>query len=156
MRKIFRRETGGDVRALDGVRSKCERAELTALVGPDGAGKTTLIRLMAGLLTADGGELRVLGIDPAVQPQQVQSRIGYMPQQFGLYEDLTRAGEPRPVCRPARRHAPRARGERYPQLMQMTDLGRSPATGRAAFGWDEAEARPGVHAGALAGAAAAR
>ena len=70
-------------------RSRRAHGELTALVGPDGAGKTTLMRLAAGLLRADAGELTVLGIDVAADPQQVQDRIGYMPQRFGLYEDLT-------------------------------------------------------------------
>ena len=62
---------------------------LAALVGPDGAGKTTLLRLLAGLMKADGGTVTVLGIDAAKDPQAIQSRISYMPQQFGLYEDLT-------------------------------------------------------------------
>jgi ABC-type multidrug transport system ATPase subunit len=62
---------------------------LAALVGPDGAGKTTLIRLLAGLMKADGGTVSVLGIDAAKDPQAIQSRISYMPQQFGLYDDLT-------------------------------------------------------------------
>ena len=62
---------------------------MTALVGSDGAGKTTLIRLIAGLLAADAGVLTVLGVDVAADPQAIQGRIGYMPQRFGLYEDLT-------------------------------------------------------------------
>ena len=62
---------------------------LTALVGPDGAGKTTLLRMAAGLLAPSGGSLSVLGLDVAAQPQQVQDRISYMPQRFGLYEDLS-------------------------------------------------------------------
>src|SRR5579883_1125720 len=79
LRKVFRAPgNGGEVRALDGVSLEVRAGELTALVGPDGAGKTTLIRLMAGLLAADGGTLRVLGIDPVAQPQRVQDRIGYM------------------------------------------------------------------------------
>src|SRR6266487_7072506 len=89
IRKTFRRETGEVVHALDGVSLEAGHGTLTALVGPDGAGKTTLIRVIAGLLAADAGELQVLGIDVAVDPQQVQARIGYMPQKFGLYEDLS-------------------------------------------------------------------
>src|ERR1700712_5414074 len=77
------------VQALEGVSLEAPRGMLTALVGPDGAGKTTLIRLAAGLLRADSGRLDVLGIDVAQNPQQVQDRISYMPQRFGLYEDLT-------------------------------------------------------------------
>ena len=63
--------------------------ELTALVGPDGAGKTTLLRMLAGLLRPDDGALRVLDIDVTREPQAVQDRISYMPQRFGLYEDLS-------------------------------------------------------------------
>ena len=81
--------TGEEVQALDGVSLSASEGTLAALVGPDGAGKTTLLRLAAGLLDADGGELRVVGVDVARDPQQVQSRIGYMPQKFGLYEDLS-------------------------------------------------------------------
>ena len=77
------------MRALDDVSLEVQAGTLAALVGPDGAGKTTLIRLAAGLMTADAGELKVLGIDVSADPQQVQDRIGYMPQKFGLYEDLS-------------------------------------------------------------------
>src|SRR5688572_12290318 len=89
LRKTFRRATGEVVRALDGVSIEVGRGTLAAIVGPDGAGKTTLMRLAAGLFTADAGTLAVLGINVAAHPQEVQSSIGYMPQRFGLYEDLT-------------------------------------------------------------------
>ena len=111
------------MRALDGVSIEVHAGELTALVGPDGAGKTTLIRLMAGLLTADGGTLRVLDIDPAVAPQQIQDRIGYMPQKFGLYEDLS-VQENLDLYADLHGVSADERARRYPQLMQMTDLGR--------------------------------
>ncbi len=114
---------GGEVRALDGVSIEVRAGELTALVGPDGAGKTTLIRLMAGLLTADGGTLRVLDIDPAVEPQHIQDRIGYMPQKFGLYEDLS-VQENLDLYADLHGVSAEERTRRYPQLMQMTDLGR--------------------------------
>ncbi len=124
LRKVFRAPgNGGEVRALDGVSLEVRAGELTALVGPDGAGKTTLIRLMAGLLAADGGTLRVLGIDPVAQPQRVQDRIGYMPQKFGLYEDLS-VQENLDLYADLHGIAPEERAQRYPQLMQMTDLGR--------------------------------
>jgi ABC-type multidrug transport system ATPase subunit len=87
--KTFRRDKGEGIRALDGVSLEVAAGKLTALVGPDGAGKTTLLRLAAGLLTPDSGKLHVLGVDVALDPQQIQDRIGYMPQKFGLYEDLT-------------------------------------------------------------------
>jgi ABC-2 type transport system ATP-binding protein len=89
VRKSFRRDTGDEVLALDDISFSLHRGGLAALVGPDGAGKTTLIRLLTGLMKADGGIVSVLGIDAAKDPQAIQSRISYMPQQFGLYEDLT-------------------------------------------------------------------
>jgi ABC-2 type transport system ATP-binding protein len=89
VRKSFRRETGESVLALDDISFSLRKGGLAALVGPDGAGKTTVIRLLTGLMKADGGNVSVLGIDAAKDPQAIQSRISYMPQQFGLYEDLT-------------------------------------------------------------------
>jgi len=77
------------VLALDHISFSVVRGGLAALVGPDGAGKTTLIRLLAGLMKADGGTANVLGINAAKDPQAIQSRISYMPQKFGLYDDLT-------------------------------------------------------------------
>jgi ABC-2 type transport system ATP-binding protein len=87
--KSFRRATGESVLALDHISFSVVRGGLAALVGPDGAGKTTLIRLLAGLMKADGGTANVLGINAAKDPQAIQSRISYMPQKFGLYDDLT-------------------------------------------------------------------
>ncbi|MGO4385922.1 ATP-binding cassette domain-containing protein [Microvirga sp. 2YAF29] len=75
--------------ALDGVSGAIRGGEITGLVGPDGAGKTTLIRLMTGLMVPEAGSLSVLGFDTADQAADIQAAIGYMPQRFGLYEDLT-------------------------------------------------------------------
>jgi len=75
--------------AIDDLTARVRPACVTGIVGPDGAGKTTLLRLIAGLLVADDGELRVLGLDPASDVYALHRRIGYMPQRFGLYEDLT-------------------------------------------------------------------
>jgi len=75
--------------ALDAVSGSIRGGEITGLVGPDGAGKTTLIRLMTGLMLPDGGMLEVLGFDTRHDPASIQAAIGYMPQRFGLYEDLT-------------------------------------------------------------------
>ncbi|MBT2186497.1 ABC transporter ATP-binding protein [Sphingobium sp. H33] len=76
---------GGEKPALGGVDLAVTPGKVTGLVGPDGAGKTTLIRILAGLMTPDAGEVSILGGSPA---QRLDS-IGYMPQRFGLYEDLT-------------------------------------------------------------------
>jgi ABC-2 type transport system ATP-binding protein len=77
----------GAVTALDGLSFEVGLGELFGLVGPDGAGKTTAIRALAGLLRLDGGEVRVLGEDPA--GGRVRERLGLMPQQHSLYRDLT-------------------------------------------------------------------
>ena len=122
IRKSFRRDTGEIVHALDGVSLEVEHGTLTALVGPDGAGKTTLIRLAAGLMTANGGELKILGVDVAADPQQVQDRIGYMPQKFGLYEDLS-VQENLDFYADLHGVTAEERRERYPRLMEMTALG---------------------------------
>ena len=111
------------VHALAGVSLDIPAGTLTALVGPDGAGKTTLLRLMAGLMRADEGELRVLGIDVAADPQAVQDRISYMPQRFGLYDDLS-VQENLDLYADLHGVSKDQRRERYARLMEMTDLGR--------------------------------
>lgn len=80
---------GRNIQALDGVSLRVPTGQVTGLIGPDGAGKTTLMRLAAALLKPDSGGLWVLGIDTTEHPLAVQSAIGYMPQRFGLYEDLS-------------------------------------------------------------------
>jgi len=77
------------VQALDQVDFSIRPGRVTGLVGPDGGGKTTVLRLAAGLLLPDSGRIQVLGLDVVHAPLQVQQTIGYMPQRFGLYEDLT-------------------------------------------------------------------
>ena len=75
--------------ALAGVSGVIRAGEITGLVGPDGAGKTTLIRIMTGLMLPDAGSMSVLGYDTRTEATAIQQDIGYMPQRFGLYEDLT-------------------------------------------------------------------
>ena len=88
--KSFRiKESGRIVQAVNDVTLDVPGGMISALVGPDGAGKTTLLRMICGLTTPESGTLDVLGIDAASRPQDVQDRISYMPQRFGLYEDLT-------------------------------------------------------------------
>ena len=77
----------GAVTALDGLSFEVGRGELYGLVGPDGAGKTTALRALAGLVGLDGGEARVLG-EPAGSAA-VRERVGLMPQQYSLYRDLS-------------------------------------------------------------------
>ncbi len=123
LRKQFRRETGDTVVALDDVSIEVAHGGLAALVGPDGAGKTTLIRLIAGLMRPEAGTLTVDGIDVTREPQQVQDRIAYMPQRFGLYEDLS-VKENLDLYASLHGITQAERSRRYPELMQMTDLGR--------------------------------
>ncbi|MDZ5459819.1 ATP-binding cassette domain-containing protein [Azohydromonas lata] len=111
------------VHALSGVTLDVAHGAITALVGPDGAGKTTFMRLVAGLMRAQAGELRVLGLDVAADAQAVQDRISYMPQRFGLYEDLSVQEN---LDLYADLHAvPREeRRRRFDELLHMTDLAR--------------------------------
>ena len=120
--KQFRRETGEIVEALDGITLEVRHGTLTALVGPDGAGKTTLIRLATGLIAPDSGSLEVVGVDVVAHPQTVQDRIGYMPQRFGLYEDLS-VQENLDLYADLHGIDAQERQQRYPQLMEMTALG---------------------------------
>jgi ABC-2 type transport system ATP-binding protein len=121
VRKSFRRETGESVLALDDISFTLRQGGLAAVVGPDGAGKTTLIRLLAGLMKADGGIVNVLGIDAALDPQTIQSRISYMPQQFGLYEDLT-VRENLDLYADMHGITAENRRKQYERLMSMTGL----------------------------------
>jgi len=79
----------GTLAAVNGLDLEVRHGEIFALVGPDGAGKTTLIRLLCGVLTPDAGEAVVAGFDVVAEPERVKTRIGYMPQRFSLYGDLT-------------------------------------------------------------------
>ena len=123
---LTRRFTGPDGRplvALDRVSLSVPRGQLTALVGPDGAGKTTLMRMMAGLLAPDEGSLHVLGLDVTRDAQAVQDRISYMPQRFGLYEDLS-VQENLDLYADLHGVPQAVRRERFARLMAMTDLAR--------------------------------
>lgn len=75
--------------AIDNLTLDIEKSKITGVIGPDGAGKTTLIRLIAGLLVPTQGEISTLGLNSATQKDLIKERIGYMPQKFGLYEDLS-------------------------------------------------------------------
>ena len=79
----------GAVKALDDISFEVSNGELFGLIGPDGAGKTTLIRILTTLLVPDAGEARVLDLDPVKDFRQLRPHIGYMPGRFSLYQDLT-------------------------------------------------------------------
>ncbi|KZK74518.1 MAG: ATPase [Pelodictyon luteolum] len=79
----------GAVPALRNIALRVDEGELFGLIGADGAGKTTLIRILCTLLVADDGKAEVLGLDPVKEYRSIRSRIGYMPGTFSLYEDLS-------------------------------------------------------------------
>jgi ABC-2 type transport system ATP-binding protein len=120
VRKAFT-EGKRQVKALKGVSMQAREGFVTGLVGPDGAGKTTLMRLCAGLLRADSGVITVLDIDVEHQPLCVQGLIGYMPQQFGLYEDLT-VQENLDLFADLQGVTPSERHQRYEELLRITNL----------------------------------
>ncbi|MCB9539344.1 MAG: ABC transporter ATP-binding protein [Myxococcales bacterium] len=113
----------GDRAAVDGLDLAVEAGELYGLVGPDGAGKTTTMRMLAGLLPPDAGAVRLDGEALTIGAGAARAAIGYMPQQYSLYGDLTidenlaffgrLFGLPR-----------KARAERTDRLLQITRLGR--------------------------------
>lgn len=86
---LTKRFAGMDKPAVAPLDCTIHSGYVTGLVGPDGAGKTTLMRMLAGLLKADGGNASVLGFDPIQNDSELHAVLGYMPQKFGLYEDLT-------------------------------------------------------------------
>jgi ABC-2 type transport system ATP-binding protein len=79
----------GTVEALRGLSLAIHAGELYGLIGPDGAGKTTAMRILAGLMRADGGKVRILGHDPFQGGAAIRESVGYMPQQYSLYGDLS-------------------------------------------------------------------
>jgi len=84
LRKYF-----GAVAAVDDLTFAVNRGEIFGLVGPDGAGKTATMRMLAGVMQPDRGTIVIDGIDVVAKPEAVKEKISYMPQRFGLYEDLT-------------------------------------------------------------------
>ena len=79
----------GTLAAVRDLTIRIEKGEIFGLLGPNGSGKTTTIRMLCGLLEPSAGSATVAGIDVSVAPEQIRQRIGYMSQRFGLYEDLT-------------------------------------------------------------------
>ena len=122
-------EEADAVTALEGVDFDVRAGEITGLVGPDGAGKTTLIRLLAGLMKPNDGKITVDGIDVTVDPESVYPRIGYMPQRFGLYAELS-VQENLNLYADLRDLAKEERQDTFARLLDFTDLHRF--TGRLA------------------------
>ncbi|MBX4950885.1 ABC transporter ATP-binding protein [Rhizobium binae] len=115
--------------ALDAVSGMIAGGAITGLVGPDGAGKTTLIRLMTGLMLPDTGTAEVLGFDTRKNAPGIQAAIGYMPQRFGLYEDLS-VQENLDLYADLRGLPKSERAGAFDELLTFTDLKRF--TGRLA------------------------
>jgi ABC-2 type transport system ATP-binding protein len=123
LRKVFVAADGKPFDAIDDLSFRIRAGTLTALTGPDGAGKTTLMRMMAGLLRPDAGTLQVLGEDVSRRPQAVQNRISYMPQRFGLYEDLS-VQENLDLYADLHGVPMEQRRERFSRMLEMTDMAR--------------------------------
>ena len=79
----------GEITALDNINLKVHEGEIFGLIGPDGAGKTTLIRILTTLLLPDNGSATVMGLDVVKKYRPLRRQFGYMPGRFSLYEDLT-------------------------------------------------------------------
>ena len=109
--------------ALADLSLQVRRGTITGVVGPDGAGKTTLLRLLCGLLRPSSGNLSVAGLDPASGSATLHEYVGYMPQKFGLYEDLTVA-ENLALYADLRQVLGQERKERLERLLTFTDLTR--------------------------------
>ena len=126
---LTRRFAGMDRPAVAPLNCTIRAGYVTGLVGPDGAGKTTLMRMLAGLLKADDGTARVIGFDPIADDSALHAVLGYMPQKFGLYEDLT-VMENLSLYADLRSVTGETRRNTFARLLEFTSLG--PFTDRLA------------------------
>ncbi|HBQ7913688.1 TPA: ABC transporter ATP-binding protein [Klebsiella aerogenes] len=126
---LSRRFPGMDRPAVAPLNCTIHAGYVTGLVGPDGAGKTTLMRMLAGLLKPDEGSASVIGFDPLKDDGALHAALGYMPQKFGLYEDLT-VMENLNLYADLRSVTGEARKKIFERLLEFTSLG--PFTGRLA------------------------
>ena len=131
LKKVFvnKKKPALDSIALNGIDLTVPKGGLVALVGPDGAGKTTFMRLVCGLLTPTSGELEVFGMNTVTDSEAIQERIAYMPQRFGLYQDLS-IKENMDLFANLQGVPEDERKEKYDQLFAMTGL--APFTDRLA------------------------
>src|SRR5271157_4069047 len=109
--------------AISSLTTAIRAGQVTGLVGPDGAGKTTLMRLVAALLAPSEGTITVCGFDAATQANEIHDTIGYMPQRFGLYEDLS-VIENLELYADLRGVSNDSRDEMFDKLLAFTDLAR--------------------------------
>ncbi len=122
-------KTFGATKALAGITAELPTGRILGLVGPDGAGKTTLIRLLAGLMEPTAGAVEVLGRTPRAEGGTTQAETGYMPQRFGLYEDLS-VLDNLSLYANLRALDQSTRQRRFAELLRFTDL--APFTERLA------------------------
>lgn len=123
LQAVTKRYDFGARPALDSVTLTVNSGGVVGLVGPDGAGKTTLLRLVSGLLTPDAGQMTILGLDPSGASGALRESVGYMPQRFGLYEDLT-VLENLELYSDLRGISGHERPRRFAQLLDFTGLER--------------------------------
>ncbi|EKK7702650.1 ABC transporter ATP-binding protein [Cronobacter sakazakii] len=126
---LVKRFPGLEKPALAPLSVTIRAGSVTGLVGPDGAGKTTLMRILAGLMRQDDGRVQVLGLDPIAEENALHAVLGYMPQKFGLYEDLT-VQENLNLYADLRSVTGAVREQTFARLLEFTALG--PFTGRLA------------------------
>ncbi|ELY6287383.1 ATP-binding cassette domain-containing protein [Cronobacter sakazakii] len=126
---LVKRFPGLEKPALAPLSVTIRAGSVTGLVGPDGAGKTTLMRILAGLMRQDDGRVQVLGLDPIAEENALHAVLGYMPQKFGLYEDLT-VQENLNLYADLRSVTGAVRVQTFARLLEFTALG--PFTGRLA------------------------
>lgn len=107
--------------AVEGVHAEIPKGQIVGLAGPDGAGKTTLLRLIGGLLLPTEGTVTVEGFDTIKDAERIRSLIGYMPQKFGLYEDLT-IGQNLNLYADLRGVTKEERGQVFDRLLSFTGL----------------------------------
>ncbi|ELU8379969.1 ABC transporter ATP-binding protein [Cronobacter sakazakii] len=126
---LVKRFPGLEKPALAPLSVTIRAGSVTGLVGPDGAGKTTLMRILAGLMRQDDGRVQVLGLDPIAEENALHAVLGYMPQKFGLYEDLS-VQENLNLYADLRSVTGAVREQTFARLLEFTALG--PFTGRLA------------------------
>ncbi len=111
----------GDLKAVDNLSLNIGEGEIFGFIGPNGAGKTTTIKMLATLLVPTSGSIRIAGINPEEEPRVVRSKIGYMPDSFGVYPDLA-VWEYLDFFGAAYRIPPQKRGGLIDDVLELTDL----------------------------------